>query len=141
MSHIWLCHGYVINIDMSYIDMSQRTYVTYGVATISGLLKIIGLFCRIQSLLQGSFAKETANLATPQQIQWSYMAMSHMTDNHGLVTYFWLCHIYGYITYDMCDICLLQKRPIILRSLLIVATPQHIQLSYMAMSHIWLYPI
>ena len=31
----------------------------YGVATISRLLKIIGLFCRILSLLQGSFAKET----------------------------------------------------------------------------------
>ena len=33
----------------------------YGVATISSLLKIIGLFCRISSLLQGSFAKETYN--------------------------------------------------------------------------------
>jgi len=33
----------------------------YGVATISRLLKIIGLFCRIWSLLQGSFAKETYN--------------------------------------------------------------------------------
>ena len=31
----------------------------YGVAAISRLLKIIGLFCRIVSLLQGSFAKET----------------------------------------------------------------------------------
>jgi len=31
----------------------------YGVATISRLLKIISLFCRISSLLQGSFAKET----------------------------------------------------------------------------------
>jgi len=32
---------------------------SYGVATISRLRKIIGLFCRISSLLQGSFAKET----------------------------------------------------------------------------------
>jgi len=31
----------------------------YGVATISTLLKIIGLFRRIWSLLYGSFAKET----------------------------------------------------------------------------------
>jgi len=31
------------------------------VATISRLLKITGLFCRISSLLQGSFAKETYN--------------------------------------------------------------------------------
>jgi len=32
------------------------------VATISRLLKIIGLFCRTSFLLQGSFAKETYNL-------------------------------------------------------------------------------
>ena len=31
----------------------------YGMAMISRLLRIISLFCRIQSLLQGSFAKET----------------------------------------------------------------------------------
>jgi len=37
----------------------------YGVATISGRLKIIGLFCRICSLLQGPFAKETYNLKEP----------------------------------------------------------------------------
>jgi len=38
---------------------------TYGVATISRLLKITGLFCRIQTLLQGSFAKETDNFKEP----------------------------------------------------------------------------
>jgi len=37
----------------------------YGVATISRLLKIICLFCRIKSLLQGSFTKETYNLKEP----------------------------------------------------------------------------
>ena len=37
----------------------------YGVATISRLLNIIGPFCRISSLLQGSFAKETYNLKEP----------------------------------------------------------------------------
>ena len=31
----------------------------YGVATIGRLLEIMGLLCRISSLLQGSFAKET----------------------------------------------------------------------------------
>ena len=30
-------------------------------ATISRLLQILGLFCRIPSVLQGSFAKETCN--------------------------------------------------------------------------------
>ena len=34
-------------------------------ATISRLLKIIGLFCRIWSLLQGSFVKETYNFKEP----------------------------------------------------------------------------
>ena len=37
-------------------------HVGYGMATISRLLKIIGLFCRISSLLLGSFAKETCYL-------------------------------------------------------------------------------
>jgi len=37
----------------------------YGVATISRLLKIIGLFCRISSLLLGSFAKETYYFKEP----------------------------------------------------------------------------
>ena len=37
----------------------------YGVATISKLLKITGLFCRISSVLQGSYAKETYNLKEP----------------------------------------------------------------------------
>jgi len=37
---------------------SCEEYV-YGVATVSRLLKIIGLFCKMYSLLQGSFAKET----------------------------------------------------------------------------------
>jgi len=46
---------------------SKRTYTVYayGVATISRLLKIICLFCRISSLLQGSFAKETCNFKKP----------------------------------------------------------------------------
>jgi len=34
-------------------------------ATVGTLLKIKGLFCRIYSLLQGSFAKETYNLKEP----------------------------------------------------------------------------
>ena len=37
----------------------------YCVATSSRLLKIIGLLCRISSLLQGSFAKETYNFKEP----------------------------------------------------------------------------
>ena len=43
----------------------QYTYACnthYGVATVSRIDKVIGLFCRIASLLQGSFAKEAYNL-------------------------------------------------------------------------------
>ena len=57
---------------------------TYGVATISRLLKIIGLFCRISSLLQGSFAKETYNLKEP-------------TNHSHPITI--------QDTHDLCDIC------------------------------------
>jgi len=38
---------------------------TYGVATVNRIDQIIGLFCRILSLLQGSFARETFNLFDP----------------------------------------------------------------------------
>jgi len=40
-------------------------YEKYGVAMISRLLPITDLFCRISSLLQGSFAKETHNFKEP----------------------------------------------------------------------------
>ena len=37
----------------------------YGVATISRIDKIVGLFCRKLALLSDSFAKETCNLIDP----------------------------------------------------------------------------
>jgi len=39
--------------------------MSYGVATVSSIDQIIGLFCRIASLLLGSFAKEAYNLIDP----------------------------------------------------------------------------
>ena len=42
-----------------------RSVKRYEVASLSRLLQIIGLFCRIQSLLQGSFAKETYTFKEP----------------------------------------------------------------------------
>jgi len=36
-----------------------------GVATVSRIDEMIGLFCRMQSLLKGSFAKETYNVIDP----------------------------------------------------------------------------
>ena len=41
------------------------TSAAYGMATVSRIDKITGLFCRILSLLQSSFAKETCNFIDP----------------------------------------------------------------------------
>jgi len=46
-------------------DNSTHTWYRYGVAMISRLLKITGLFGTIVSLLEGSFAKETYNFKEP----------------------------------------------------------------------------
>ena len=48
-------------------DLASQVYSHFlcGVATISRLLEIVGLFCRKSSLLQGSFAKETYNFKEP----------------------------------------------------------------------------
>jgi len=50
------------------------------VATISRLLEIIGFFCRISSLLQGSFAKETCNFKEPTN------RSLHIASRHGMNT-------------------------------------------------------
>ena len=42
-----------------------RKNKSYGVATISTLLRIIRLFCRISSLLYGSFTKQTYHFKEP----------------------------------------------------------------------------
>ena len=64
---------------------------SYGVATISRLLKIIGLFCRISSLLQGSFAKKTLTFEEPtnrshpirgSQVTYANESVSHVTHIH-----------------------------------------------------------
>jgi len=47
------------------LDWDMCRSYTYGVATISRLLKIIVLFYRISSLLWGSFAKETYHSKEP----------------------------------------------------------------------------
>ena len=57
MSHIWMTHAHQ--------EASSQISNHYGVAMISRLFEIIGLFCRIWSLLQGSFAKETYNFKEP----------------------------------------------------------------------------
>ena len=54
-----------IFLDFSKVSPTAAAFDTHGVATISRLLKIIGLFCRTLSLLWGSFAKETYNFKEP----------------------------------------------------------------------------
>jgi len=46
-------------------DSCVRQCLQYGVATMNRLLQIISLFCRISSVWQGSFAKETYNFKEP----------------------------------------------------------------------------
>jgi len=91
--------------------------LSYGVATISRLLQIIGLFCRITSLLLGSFAKETYHFKEPTQLSRNFWAMEWLRLVGSLKL-----HVSLKIIGLFCR-ALLQKRPIILRSLLIVATP------------------
>jgi len=55
----WMCVcGCVVGV-----CVAQK--LSYRVATIGRLLKIIGRFCRISSLFKGSFAKETYNFKEP----------------------------------------------------------------------------
>jgi len=79
MSAMGMCAMRMCAMHMCAMCLTHR----YGVATISRLLKIIRLFCRIPSLLQGSFAKETYNFKEPTNrshpIPWPFhtCAMTH----------------------------------------------------------------
>ena len=70
------------------IVMADTKGQCYGVATISRLIKIIGLFCRISSLLEGSFAKETYYLKEPTN-------RSHLISHPplSLKSMFWRCAV------------------------------------------------
>ena len=66
--YICVCHCICIHLHVTHMILKPCIYIyiymshtQYGVAAISRLLQSTGLFCRIQSLLQGSFAKETCN--------------------------------------------------------------------------------
>jgi len=50
--------------DMTHSD-DWHDLFKYGLATVSRLLKISGLFCRISSVLKGSFAKGIYNFKEP----------------------------------------------------------------------------
>jgi len=63
-------------VAMSAQKVDRSSHSDCGVATINRLLKIIGLFCRISSLLLGSFAKATyifkepTNRSHPILLRW-----------------------------------------------------------------------
>ena len=63
-------------------------------ATISRLLKIRGLFCRLSSLLKGSFAKESYNFKEPTNRShpvWPRLCMYEVVS--ALATYVWALDI------------------------------------------------
>ena len=64
--------------------------VTYGVATVSRIDKIVRLFCRIYSLLQGSCAKETYSFIDCKKVcDWhvtEYVSILLWWDLHGVAT-------------------------------------------------------
>ena len=91
-------------------------------ATISRLLKLIGLFCKIKSLLLGSFAKETYNLKEPTNRSHPLRPQCRGNRLRAGHVHTYGCQMRTKEPYKRNYI--LQKRPIILRSLLIVATPQ-----------------
>ena len=57
----------------------------YGVATISRLLMITGLCCRVSSLLQGSSAKETCNFREPTHRSYPIVNMMKVEINSCLL--------------------------------------------------------
>ena len=109
--HIWhMCHKHTNGPSWVCCGKRRRLY-SYGVARISRLLKIIGLFCRISSLLYGTFAKETNNVKEPTNhshpicvfdtfpcVIWR-IHMCDMTHSHvwhdSFICVTWLVHMCG----------------------------------------------
>jgi len=76
----------------------------YGMAMISRLLKVIGLFCRISSLLYGSFAKETYHFEEPTSRSHPihiYVSTWISDLIHGTCIYIYICRVDGYICWYM----------------------------------------
>jgi len=58
------CANYCTTFGVYFLGSAEADYL-YGVAMVSRIDKILCLFCRISSLLQGSFATETCNFIDP----------------------------------------------------------------------------
>jgi len=100
-------------------------------ATVSRIDKFIGLFCRISSLLQGSFAKETCNLIDLTNQRHAIVTLcSELHGEHGAQTFEKFRSV-GSIKLHVSFVKepykrdnILQKRPVIQSILLTEATPQ-----------------
>ena len=78
-----------------YMQTYTRSIIHYGLATVNRLLKIISLFCRIPSLLQGSFAKETYNFKEPTNRSHPTVSLHIMhTDMQSILPYKVCLHMY-----------------------------------------------
>ena len=53
-------------------------YYYYGLATVSRIDKITGLFCTILSLLEGSFATETYHFIDPTTESTPYIRIAYL---------------------------------------------------------------
>ena len=104
------CH--LLHSVVFFFGMESCLFV-YGLATISRLLKIIGLFCRTKSLLQGSFAKDSVRSIEV----WSQRCVGWIRLVGSLKLQV------SFAEQSLFYRAILQKRHIISRSLLIVATP------------------
>ena len=63
--YLSVCLSVCLSVYLSVYHSVCLSESVYGVAMISRLLQMIGLFCKILSLLQGSFAKKTYNFEEP----------------------------------------------------------------------------
>ena len=98
--HIWWTSVTCITLVFS---IHVYTYA-YGVATVSRIDSIIGLFCRISSLSSGSFAKETYNFIDPTNQShpiyeyWILMRVS-LNLSRCIIIY---VYTYAYMNTDVC---------------------------------------
>ena len=113
------CHVYLSDFThewiMSHINKTSNVYMGYGIST---LLKIIGLFCKRAQYKRLYSAKETSNLKEPTNHSHpaSHVCRSHNSQECIRMNVSCVCR---YVEYRLFYRALLQKRPIILRSLLI----------------------
>ena len=108
------CRWVTTHVCMRHVTHINESWYTYGVATVSRINKIVGLFCRIWSLLYASFAKEPYNLIDPTNqshpiwmsqvalmdeschtCEWvsSHIRMDHVHTYKWVMSHVWISHL------------------------------------------------